>query len=54
MTEQEIKEICKFMIEHGNRNFTDAEKEMLKTAVDQSRNMQELFTVAVTSMGMGK
>ena len=43
MTEQEIKEACKIVIEHGNRNFTDAEKKLLKQAVDQSRNLQELL-----------
>lgn len=54
MTEQQIKEICKLVIEHGNRDFTDEEKTLLKAAVDQSRNWQELFNVAVASQGMGK
>lgn len=54
MTEQEIKDLCKLVIEHGNRNFTKAEKELLKVAVDQSNNWQELLSVAVGSMGMGK
>ena len=52
MTDQEIKEACKFVIEHGQRDFTEAEKELLKAAVDQSRNWQELFAMA--SLGMGK
>ena len=54
MTEQEIKEACKFVIEHGQRDFTEAEKELLKAAVDQSRNFQELFAVVIASLGMGK
>ena len=54
MTEQEIKETCKYIIEYGNREFTDNEKEILKAAVDRSRNLQELFTVAIASLGMGK
>ena len=54
MTDQEIKEACKFVIEHGQRDFTEAEKELLKAAVDQSRNWQELFAVAMASLGMGK
>ncbi len=37
MTEQEIKTLCKLVIEHGNRDFTEAEKELLKAAVDKSR-----------------
>ena len=30
------------------------EKEVLKAAVDQSRNIQELLAVAMASLGMGK
>ena len=54
MTEQEIKEACKFVIEHGHRDFTMAERELLKAAVDQSRNWQELLAVVMASMGMRK
>ena len=54
MTDQEIKTLCKFVIEHGNREFTDVEKELLKAAVDQSRNLNELFAVAIASLGLGK
>ncbi len=54
MTEQEIKETCKYVIEHGKREFTENEKEILKAAVDQSRNLQELFAVAIASLGMGR
>ncbi len=32
----------------------DVEKEMLKMAVDQSRNLNELFAVAIASLGLGK
>ena len=54
MTEQGIKTLCKLVIEYGNREFTAEEKEMLKAAVDQSKNMRELFAVAIESLGMGK
>ena len=54
MTEQEIKSICRLAVEHSRREFTPAEKEMLKQAVDQSRNMEELFAVAIASLGMGE
>ncbi len=30
------------------------EKELLKAAIDQSRNWQELFAVAMASLGMGE
>ena len=37
MTEQEIKAICRPAVELSRREFTPAEKEMLKQAVDQSK-----------------
>ena len=49
MTEEEIKAICKFFVDNGKRNFTDAEKELIKQAIDQSRNWQELLAVAIAS-----
>lgn len=54
MTEQEIKTLYKLVIEQGKRDFTDVDKEILKQAVDQSRNWEELFAVAIASLGMGK
>lgn len=38
MTENEIKSLCKLVIEYGNRDFTEAEKEVLKQAAEQSHN----------------
>ena len=43
VNEEQIKAICKFLVEYGNRNLNDVEKELLKQAVDQSHNWQELF-----------
>ena len=48
MTEEELaKSISKFLIENRTRNLTDIEKELLKQAVDQSRNWQELIAVVM-------
>ena len=48
MTEEElVKALTKFLIENGKNNLTEVEKELLKQAVDQSRNWQELLTVAM-------
>ena len=54
MTEEQIKALCKFLIDNGNHSITDTEKEMLKQAVDQSRNWQELFTVAIVAKYLDK
>ncbi len=50
MTEEELaKALSKFLIEHQNQRLTDVEKEMLKAAVDQSRNWQELLAVMMVA-----
>lgn len=51
---KEYVQYCKFVIEHGNREFTDIEKKILEATVDQSRNLNQLFAVAIASLGMGK
>ena len=50
MTEEELaKAFSKFLIEHLNQRLTDVEKELLKQAVDQSKNWQELLTVMMVA-----
>ena len=52
MNEQQIKLLCKLAIENSNRPFTDAEKELLKQAIDQARNWEDLFAVALSTLGI--
>lgn len=52
MTEEQIKFICKWLIENSSREFTDLQKETLKRAVDSSKNWEELLLVAAASRGM--
>ena len=47
MTEQEIKFICKQLVEHGDKPLTDTEKELIKQAIDKSKNLNELLAVAL-------
>lgn len=49
MTEEQIKFLCKLLIENSSRPLTDQEKEMLKQAVDSSKNWEELITVGLLS-----
>ncbi len=48
MTEQDVKLICKWAVQNANHNFTDAEKELLKQAIDNSKNAEELLAVALS------
>ena len=50
MTEQQIKTLCKLAIERGNRPFMKDEKEILKQAIDNARNWDELIAIAVASL----
>lgn len=47
LTEQEIKFICKQLVEHGDKPLTDTEKELTKQAIDKSKNLNELLAVAL-------
>lgn len=47
MTEQEIKIICKQLVEQSNRPLTTAEKETIKQAIDKSENWGELLATAL-------
>ena len=47
MTEEQIKFLCKFALENGNRQLTKAEKEIAKTAIDESKTLGDLLAVAL-------
>ena len=49
MTEEQVKFICKWIIENSSQPFTDLEKEVLKQAVDSSKNLKELINVVILS-----
>ena len=54
MTEQEIKAFYKWLVDNGNRPLTHEEKEMIKQAIDKSKNIQELAAVAVAMINLTK
>ena len=47
MNENQIKELCKYVIDNGDRQISDVQKELLKQAIDKSNTWQELMTVAL-------
>ena len=50
MTEEQIKLLCKLAVENSKKPLTDAEKEVLKHAIDESKTVNDLFTVAMTKL----
>ena len=49
MEEKVIKEICKWIVDHGNQPLTQPQKAVLKAAIEESGTPQELFVVLLTS-----
>ena len=54
MTEQQIKLLCKLAVERSNRPFTKMEKELLKQAIDNAKNWEELLFVAIEVLNATK
>ena len=53
MTEQQVKSLCKWAVENGERRLTDEEKELIKQAIDEAENIEELFAVAFATALIG-
>ncbi len=51
MNENQIKELTKFCLDNGHRKLNDDEKEIIKSAIDQSSNLGELLQVMLVSLG---
>ena len=49
MTEQQIKVLCKWAVENSNRPLTDAEKEILKQAIDSANSIEDLLAIALAT-----
>jgi len=49
MTEQQIKFLCKWAVENSNRPLADAEKEILKQAIDNTKNIEDLLAIALSA-----
>ncbi|MBR0341472.1 MAG: hypothetical protein IJH64_04405 [Oscillospiraceae bacterium] len=52
MSEEQIKILCKWLIENSTLPLTDLEKEALKQAADSSKNWEERITVSLLSRMM--
>ena len=50
MIEEQIKTLCKWIIDNGNRPLSDSEKELIKQAIDKAKNVEELTTVAIAAI----
>lgn len=49
MTEKEIKELCKWILDNSNKPLSKEQKELLKQAIDQSKTVEELLLTAIMS-----
>ena len=42
MTEEQVKFLCKWMVDNGNRPLTEFEKELIKQAIENAKSPQEM------------
>ena len=49
MDEKAVKEMCKWIVDHGNRPLTKEQKDVIKAAIEASKSLEELFQVAIAS-----
>lgn len=43
MTEEQIKFLCKWMVDNGNRPLTQIQKELIKQVIDASKDPFEMI-----------
>lgn len=48
MTEEQYKFICKWIVDNGNRQLTEADKELIKEAIDNAKTPQEIVISILT------
>lgn len=49
MTEQQFKIICKWAVDNSNRPLTDTEKGIIKQAIDNAKNIEDLLAIALSA-----
>ena len=52
MTEQDVKLLCKWAIENGQRQLTPVEKELLKNGIDDAKSFQDFLAVVLAAMAI--
>ncbi|MBQ9104279.1 MAG: hypothetical protein IJY57_04270 [Clostridia bacterium] len=50
MQENIYKSICKYFLENGNKNIKDSDKELIKTAIDESKSISEIVYTSLMSV----
>ena len=48
MTEEQVKILCKWMVDNGNRPLTEFEKELIKQSIDNAKSAQEMVIAILT------
>ena len=44
MTEEQIKSMCKQLVENSKRPLSDFDKELIKQAIDKSKSVPEMIS----------
>ena len=49
MTEQQFKILCQWAVDNSNRPLTDAEREIIKQAIDNAKKIEDLLAIALSA-----
>lgn len=49
MTEEQLKFLCKWAVQNSQRPFTEADKELLKQAIDKANTVEDLLAVVLAA-----
>lgn len=52
MTEKEVKEFVKLIVDYGNKPLNEMQKEIIKQCVDKAQTPQELLAILVMYKGL--
>ncbi|MGN0805329.1 MAG: hypothetical protein ACI4MS_08100 [Candidatus Coproplasma sp.] len=47
MTEEQIKTLCKMVVDNSSRPLTESEKELIKQAIDVAKTPQEMLEAVI-------
>ncbi len=50
MTEEQIKFLCKLIVEESNRPLSELDKELIKQAIDKAKNVPEMIISILTML----
>ena len=52
MTEEQLKSLCKQLVENSNRPLSDFDKELIKQAIDKAKSVPEMISAVLAILSI--